>query len=137
LYLFLIHRKKVVKFSLLFLSSMLFVYFSAIFVTPGVEKITQRTAIDFIREQSAKDAYIHSFHKTYAVLFYGNIPKPEQEDVFSTEWLTRGEIDKDVYFVLRANDKEKILSEYSEVIVLYEKNGFVFCKRAAKINHDQ
>ncbi|MBN2523811.1 MAG: glycosyltransferase family 39 protein [Bacteroidales bacterium] len=134
---FLIHRKKVLKFSLLFLSSMLFVYFSAVFVTPGVEKITQRTAIDFIREKSEKDVYIHSFHKTYAVLFYGNIPEPDQDDVFSTEWLTRGEIDKDVYFILRANDKEEILSEYSEVIVLFEKNGFVFCKRDAKINQDQ
>ncbi len=131
---FFIKKNKIVKMAFLFLSSLLFVYLATIFVTPGVEKISQRAAIDFIKETSKKDAYIYSFYKTYAVLFYGKVPVPDNDHVFSMAWLTKGEIDKDAYFILRVHDKEKIELEYSDISVLYEKNGYVFCKRPAKKN---
>jgi len=130
---FVIRKNKILKISLIYLSSLLFVYLSLVFITPGIEKISQRTAIDFIKENSKKDVYIHSFNKTYAILFYGKVPMPKNDRVFSQEWLTKGDIDKDVYFILRIPDKEKILSAYPELIVINEKNGYVFCKRKAKI----
>ncbi|MGD2034105.1 MAG: glycosyltransferase family 39 protein [Bacteroidales bacterium] len=124
-------KNKVFRFAVLFFSSLSFIYLSVVFITPGVEKISQRTAIDFIKRTSEKDAYIHAFYKTYAVLFYGKIPEPDDQKVFSEEWLTNGDIDKDVYFLLRLYEKEKVLSEHSNIRVLHEKNGFVFCLREA------
>ena len=130
--LFFFNRRKLLKYVMLFISSMFFVYLSMIFVTPGIEKISQRTVIDFIKETSEKDAYIHSFYKTYAVLFYGKIPVPADDKIFSIDWLAEGDIDKDVYFILRAYQKESVLSDFSNISVLYEKNGYVFCKRSAE-----
>lgn len=129
---FFIKKNKILKYAILFSSSLLFVYLTTIFITPGVEKISQRTAIDFIKETSEKNVYIHSFYKSYAVPFYGEISIPASDHEYSVEWLTKGEIDKDVYFILRLNNKEKILTKYSNLSVLYEKNGYVFCKRSAK-----
>lgn len=127
-------RKKLLKYTVLFFSSLVFVYLSMIFVTSGIEKISQRTVIDFIKDASEKDVYIHSFYKTYAILFYGKIQEPGNSQVFQTEWLTRGKIDKDAYFILRIHDKENILSTYPELSVLYEKNGYVFCERKTDLN---
>jgi len=133
---FFIEKNKLLKYSLLYFSSLVFVYLSLVFITPGIEKISQRTAIDFIKETSNKDVYIHSFNKTYAILFYSKVPVPENDKVFSQEWLTKGDIDKDAYFILRIHDKEKILSMYTELSVIDEKNGYVFCKRTAKLKTD-
>lgn len=133
---FFIKKNKSLKYSMLYLSSLLFVFLGVVFITPGIEKISQRTAINFIKETSKKDVYIHSFNKTYAVLFYSKVPVPENDRVFSQEWLTTGDIDKDAYFILRIHDKEKILSMYTELSVIDEKNGYVFCKRTAKLNPD-
>ena len=42
--------------------------------------------------------------------------------------------EKDFYFVMRIDKKEDVLNKYSEVKVIYEKNGYVFCKRTAVNN---
>ncbi|MBA7529569.1 hypothetical protein ES705_21767 [subsurface metagenome] len=129
---FIIKRNKALQLGIIYISSLLFIYLAIVFITPGAEKISQRAAIDFIKETSKEDVYIHSFYKSYATLFYGNKPPPEDKRVFNTEWLTKGDIDKDAYFIIRIDKKDEVLAKYSNIDVIYEKNGYVFCKRPAK-----
>jgi 4-amino-4-deoxy-L-arabinose transferase-like glycosyltransferase len=117
----------------LFLSSLLFIYLSLGFITPGAERISQRASIDFIEEQARKDVYIQSFFKSYAILFYTQQQVPADRKIFDIDWLSSGEIDKDAYFILRIDKKEEILKSHPNIHVLYQKNGYVFCIRKAVV----
>lgn len=133
-----INKSLQLKIKLLFGSTLLFVYLTMFFILPGAEIISQHAVIEFIKEKSKEDVYLHSFYKSYAVLFYSQQEIPMNKQIFDTKWLTSGDIDKDVYFVMRIDKKEDVLNKYSEVKVIYEKNGYVFCKRSAlkNINND-
>jgi 4-amino-4-deoxy-L-arabinose transferase-like glycosyltransferase len=122
-------KRQDIRIPVLFGATLLFTSLSMLLFTPGAENISQRAAIEFIREQAGRDVYMHSFYKSYATLFYFEQQIPEHKDVFNEIWLTRGEIDKEVYFVLRIDKKEEVLNRYPLVKVLYEKNGYVFCSR--------
>ena len=118
------------KFHTLLITSLAFIFLSITLFTPGAERISQKAAIDFIKEKAREDVYIHSFYKSYAVLFYSNRGIPDDKRAFSTQWLTSKEIDKDAYFVMRIDKKAEILNRYPNIEVLYEKNGYVFA-----VNH--
>jgi 4-amino-4-deoxy-L-arabinose transferase-like glycosyltransferase len=132
---FILLSKKYIRaaFTVLFFSTLVFIYLSMLFLTPGAEKISQKASIDFIKENANKDAYIHSFFKSYAILFYTNQQQPINPKVFKTNWLTKGKIDKDVYFIMRIDKKDELLKKYPNLTILYEKNGYVFTMRKAVI----
>ena len=88
--------------------------------------------IEFIKEKAEEDAYLQSFYKSYAILLYSKRNIPEDSKVFDIDWLTEGAVDKDAYFVLRIDKKDEIMSRYSNIKVIEEKNGYVFCKREAQ-----
>ena len=107
-----------------------------LFLTPGAERISQNAAIEFIKEKSDEDVYMHSFYKSYATLFYMNQKKPEDFKIFNQNWLAGGPIDKDAYFIIRIDKKKEILKAYPKVEVVYEKNGYVFCMRKAVVEEN-
>ncbi len=112
------------------LTSLIFVFTTMVVFTPRIEKYTQHAAIEFYKEKSEEDAYIEPLgFKSYAHLFYGRKPIPENEKSYSEEWLLNGNIDKKAYFVMKINKAERYLSEHQELKKLYEKNGFVFAVR--------
>ncbi len=121
------------KLRLLFFSSLVFIFLTMLFIVPGAEKISQNAVIEFIKDKADEDVYLQSFYKSYAVLFYSKQVVPKDPKVFNIDWLTEGAIDKDAYFVLRIDKKEEIMSKYSNIKVIDEKNGFVFCKREAQV----
>jgi len=127
----LFQKKKTVSLVILYSSSMLFILFSMIFIAKGAEKISQNGAIEFIQEKAGNDVYMKSFHKSYAVLFYGQQKIPVDKKVFNIQWLANGNIDKDAYFIGRIHKKEAIQKKYPELQFLYEKNGYVFFLRKA------
>ena len=110
----------------LYYCSLVFTYLSITFFTPGAEKISQNAAIEFIKGKAGKDAYLHSFYKSYAVLFYGKQGIPSNPNARSTKWLTSKNADKDVYFIMRIDKKPAIMKRYPNLEILYEKNGYVF-----------
>ncbi len=130
------NRKNIEKSIIVFMfSCILFIYVSMLAFTPGIERISQRAMIDFYKDKSDKDVYVHSFFKSYARLFYFNQPIPEHKNVFNVDWLTNGDIDKNVYFVMRNIQKDKILNKYPKIDFLYEKNGYVFgIRKKSNIN---
>ncbi len=77
-------------------------------VIPKIERCTQGGIIDFYKEKSYEDSYLLPIsYKTYAHYFYmakppGFYPK---NGVERQEWLTRGDIDKPVYFVVKLTEQ--------------------------------
>ena len=117
----------------LFISSVLFVYLSILIITPRIEKYSQNAAIEFFKNLRNKDVYVGTIgYKSYAHLFYTEKEMPVNRKSYDMEWLLSGDIDKKAYFSMKTDKKDKLLQEYPELKVLYEKNGFVFCVRNDK-----
>lgn len=131
---FIFQKREKIKCALVGLgsSSLLFVTLLIIFFAPGVERMSQNAAIEFIKEKSQEDAYMQTFYKSYALLFYSNAPLPAHNKVFSESWLGKGDIDKKAYFVMRIDKQATIERIYPEVEIMFEKNGYVFGVRYPK-----
>lgn len=77
-------------------------------VVPKIESLTQGGIIEFYQSMEKEDAYVYPISfKTYAHYFYLNKPEgfyplkgKERQD-----WLTRGDIDKPVYFVVKVTEQ--------------------------------
>lgn len=110
--------------------TLLFTYTSLVVLTPKIEGYTQNAAIEFYKSKSNEDCYIRSLRfKSYGRLFYGKMEVPDHPNYNDTEWLLYGDIDKPAYFVLKSTRKELLKTEYPTLVLLYEKNGYLFCKR--------
>lgn len=129
--LYFINRNRKWTLKLLFILTSIFIYLTIVFITPRVEAYSQRAAIEFYRSIADKDAYIATLgFKSYAHLFYGQVNPAKGLDTADTQWLLKGNIDRDAYFVFKINRKERYFEEYPQLTYLYEKNGFVFAKRS-------
>lgn len=107
-----------------------FMMVSMILIVPRVEAYSQRAAIDFFRSVSDQDAYLETVgYKSYAHLFYGRVKNVTHPDARDEKWLLKGPVDKNAYFSIKVNRKERFIKEYPDAELLYEKNGFVFFKR--------
>lgn len=114
---------------LLMVSSLITLQVAILHFTPKVEAYTQRAAIEFFKQVSQEDAYIHALgYKSYAPLFYGRKPPGQRPESREEEWLLRGPIDKPVYFICKLPDKPKY-DAMSALQQLGEENGFVFYRR--------
>jgi 4-amino-4-deoxy-L-arabinose transferase-like glycosyltransferase len=132
---FFLKKSKLVQMTCLYGASLIFIYLAMIFITPGAERISQNAAIEFIKESGGKNAYVYAFYKSYAPPYYSNEQVPANTIINNEQWLTTGEIDKDVYFLARNYDKETIQDKYRELIFLYEKNGYIFYVRHTSLNN--
>lgn len=138
-------------FKMMAIVSILFVYLTIVFITPGVEKYSQNAAIEFFKSKEGEDVYVQTFYKSFAKYFYpkfqnfsddhpfsgewnevkGNVKEKiiDTKEIYYQKWLAEGDIDKTAYFVIRIDKKAEILGRYKKIRVLYEKNGYVFCIR--------
>jgi len=107
-----------------------FMFIAMLLIVPRVEVYSQRAAIEFFCSVSDQDAYLETIgYKSYANLFYGKVKKHTHEKARDEKWLLTGPIDKDAYFAIKVNRKEKFMYDYPELELLYEKNGFLFFRR--------
>lgn len=109
--------------TLLFVTSMVYIY------APKIEAITQKAAIDFMKEHSDEKALITTLgYRSYATLFYGKqTPEILQKTNVAEEILTMDHACP-VYIIIKLDDKQKYLKRFPKMELLYEKNGFVFTK---------
>ena len=130
IYWFITKWNYVVAFVVLSIFTLAFTYTSLVVLTPRIEGYTQNAAIEFYKSKSREDCYIRSLRfKSYGRLFYGKMQEPDHPDYNKTEWLLHGDIDKPAYFVMKSTGKEFLKTSYPTLVLLYEKNGYVFCKR--------
>lgn len=98
-----------------------------------IEKITQRAAIEFFQKHKSENCYLVPLgYKSYAHLFYGETPNHTNKNRFNEAWLCNEKTDKPVYFISKITRKADYLKTYPKLIVLYEKNGFVFYTKPFK-----
>lgn len=117
---------------LLFIANLLFVNLTLICIVPRIEGYSQRAAIEFYKKLQGRDVYVATLgFKSYAHYFYTKKEKPDNELSYNTNWLLTGDIDKDAYFVVKNFRLNRYIEQHDDLVVLYEKNGFVFLKRYA------
>jgi 4-amino-4-deoxy-L-arabinose transferase-like glycosyltransferase len=113
-----------------------FIFLTLALILNNIEAITQRAAIEFYETKVDCDCYVVSEeYKSYAQLFYTQIPPHSNPNRLNPNWLKTGDIDKDVYFVAKITGTQ-YLKKLEDVQFLYEKNGFTFWHRKAK-KHDK
>jgi 4-amino-4-deoxy-L-arabinose transferase-like glycosyltransferase len=114
----------------IFTGTLVFSFITMAVILPKAEGYTQRAAIEFYKDKSGEDCYIHTLgFKSYAHLFYGKKMPPVNPISYDQEWLLKGQVDKPVYVVYKITRKKRYQEEYPQLKILYEKNGFVFTKR--------
>ncbi len=117
----------------LFVGCLLFIELAVVFITPKIENYTQLAAIEFYKSLKDKDCYVSTLKfKSYAQYFYTEKKKPDNKKSYNTQWLLKGDIDKDVYFVIRNNKMHTFLNKHDDIELLYEKNGYGFLFRKKK-----
>lgn len=95
-----------------------------------VEKYSQASAVDFYIERQGEDCYVQpAYFKSYAQYFYTD--RQPQNTCEDFEWLSRGPIDKDCYFVVKdiPEDVEMLKADVPDAEFLYKKSGFRFFVR--------
>lgn len=116
----------------LFIATVLFTFFTMVLIVPKVGRYSQLAAIEFYESMQGEDVYVNTLgFKSYAHLFYFKKPNqgPKSNDL---NYLLKGDIDKNAYFVFKNFNKVKYQEMYPDLEVLYEKNGFVFTVRKMK-----
>ena len=121
----------------LHLVSLLFVSASIYLFADRIEGYTQRAAIRFYEGLRGQDVYVNTLgFKSYAHLFYFDKQPGEPGSDEPMENLLNRNLDKDAYFVIKVDKKDRYLEEYPDLEVLYERNGFVFTIKRAGIEDD-
>ncbi len=117
---------------LLWTTNMFFILLVIILLVPKIEKYSQNALIEFFKSKSGEDVYLKNLYfKSYATWFYGETLPPSNKNYYDQEWLLKGDIDKDAYFVTKIH-RAHLVEEYKEVKEIGRKNGFVFYLRKAE-----
>jgi len=105
-------------------------------IVPKIEAYSQRPAISFYKELKGQDLYVSPlWFKSYAHYFYFEMPRYTHAEVYdergqlNEQWLLYGEVDKPVYFVLKASDRERVAREHPHLEYIKHQGGFALYKR--------
>ena len=95
------------------------------FILPHIERLSQGPAINFYKTLENKDVYVEIIgFKSYAPFFYTKVKPKSHTQSDNMDWLIRGNIDKDVYFVTKSNNFE--LEKYQDIQKIRSEGGFSF-----------
>lgn len=121
-------KNKRIGVAVLLISCTLIIQSVMLFFVPRIEKYTQATPIEFYKEKINEDCYIEVLEmKSYAHYFYN---KMQTEDcIYTAKELLENPLTKPAYFVSKNMHKTKIVKQYPQLDILYEKNGFVFYQK--------
>ena len=126
----LLFRKKVLSGLLcMFLGTILAIQITIVHFTPKIERYSQGAAIDFFKTFEGRDDYVQVLmYHSYAHLFYTKKLPPANQNYYNTDWLLSGKVDKPTWFVCRVTDSAPFRTD-PDLVIVEEKNGFVFFKR--------
>ncbi len=122
-------RCSISNLSVLSCGTLFFIFVLMLSAVGEIEKYSQAPAVDFYISKKGEDCYIYPREKSYAHYFYSD--RQPQNRCADLDWLSRGDIDKPVYFVIKNNPQrvEDFVSKIKNCEKLYEENGFVFYVR--------
>ncbi len=111
-----------------FLGTSIFVNLTLVLIINKIEGYSQNAVIEFYKSKINEDCYVFPDYRSYAHLFYTHKKPMTNENAYQRDWLCKGDIDKDVYFVSKIHRVDRI-QQCTNVEELYRKNGFVFWVR--------
>ena len=123
-------RRDLRSFIVLGCGNLLFAMTAILCAVPEVEKYSQASAIDFYIERQGEDCYVQpAYFKSYAQYFYTAREKENNCEDF--DFLSRGPIDKDCYFVVKdiPEKVERLRADVPDAEFLYRRSGFQFFVR--------
>jgi 4-amino-4-deoxy-L-arabinose transferase-like glycosyltransferase len=98
--------------------------------TGRIEEYSQRAYIKFYKALKGQQVYVNPLgFESYAHLYY--FEKQHSEKDPGVKQILEDELDRDAYFVMRTDEKEKYLERYPFLEVLEEKDGYVFTVKRA------
>ena len=115
----------------LFFGNAFFIFFTLGFFINNIEQYSQAAAMEFYESKADQDVYVEPlFFKSYGQLFYGKRKNLSHIPEYGEEWLLKGPIDKDAYFIIKVHRVEQ-MKPYPDVVEIGRRNGFVFYHRKA------
>ena len=107
----------------------LFIELTMTIIVKRVEAYSQRAAIEFFDSKKNENCYIITLEcVSYGQYFYA---QSQQSMNHAIHYLQNGEeTSLPIYVMIRNKNKEKVLNQYPQLEMLYEKNGYMFLKYA-------
>jgi len=110
-----------------YITTFAFTFTALMIFIPVAERITQDAAVTFFREKANEDVHLETLgYKSFAQLFYGKKDLYMKENGLTKEMILEGKSDREAYFVIKADKKDRYLQRYPNLTILYEKNGYTF-----------
>ena len=98
-----------------------------------IEGISQDAAMRFFERAQGQNVYVKTYgYHSYGPFFYARKRAVTNPNAYNEAWLLRGDIDKDVLFIRKADEQPTLLDSLPDVRKTGEENGFVFYRRRAK-----
>ena len=128
------NRREPAQASLLLFGGMaVFITLTLWFFIGRIEGISQDAAMRFFERARGQNVYVKTYgYHSYGPFFYTQKRAVTNPNEYNQEWLLRGNIDKDVLFIRKANAQPTLLDSLPDVRKTGEENGFVFYRRRAK-----
>ena len=112
---------------ILFIGNMFVTHMASIILVPKIEQYTQGASIAFYKSLQNKKCYVEALnYKSYSQYFYTNKKPGDDPRSSNLDWLLRGDVDRDVYFVGKITDVKNNQKEYPFLREIARENGFVF-----------
>ncbi|MDR1951217.1 MAG: glycosyltransferase family 39 protein [Bacteroidales bacterium] len=110
-----------------FVGTCLFTFLTMTVIVKRVEAYSQRAAIEFFKSLEGKDCYVITLgYKSYAHYFYAETQRSMKP---ALQYLENNETpDAPLFVSTKITRKERVMNQYPQLEILYEKNGFVFLK---------
>jgi 4-amino-4-deoxy-L-arabinose transferase-like glycosyltransferase len=123
-----IRRQKIkTAMLILFIGNMFVTHMASIILVPKIEQYTQGASIAFYKSLQNKKCYVEALnYKSYSQYFYTNKKPGDDPRSSNLDWLLRGDVDRDVYFVGKITDVKNNQKEYPFLREIARENGFVF-----------
>ncbi|UHG90282.1 ArnT family glycosyltransferase [Spirosoma oryzicola] len=98
-----------------------------------IEGISQDAAMRFFERAQGQDVYVKTYgYRSYGPFFYTQKPAVTNPNYYDENWLLRGKIDKDVWFIKKNVETQTPLDSLPDIKKTGEENGFVFYIRRHK-----
>ncbi len=127
------HRQTAQAALVLFVGMAVFVTLTLWFFIGRIEGISQDAAMRFFERSQGQDVYVKTYgYRSYGPFFYTRKPPVTNPNYYNDDWLMHGRIDKDVWFIRKAQENPTHLDSLPDVRRTGAENGFIFYLRKAR-----
>ena len=114
-------------------STVLYLFLLMVLIVPKIEKYSQGPAIAFISQFKDKPVWVSTLgYYSYAPYFYSAKMQRACTECNEEEFLLKGPVNKEVYFVTKVTAFQSVIDKYPQLDIVEKRGGFVLLKRNDK-----